>query len=133
MMRVVANILIVLFVLLSCAKTNKAVSVKERPGDAAIYYMRCIMQENYDEYIRAMISCDSASVDYKDKMRILVKQMVRTKKLEMDSCKQIECLKADVKYNGDYANTFLRLTYANDSTETIILPLIWKDDRWRLR
>lgn len=125
--------IIVVLLLLSCGKSNKAVSDRDKPEDAAVYYMQCIVDENYDEYINAMISCDSASADYKDKMRILVKQMVRTKKAEMDSCKKIECLKADVKYDGNYANTFMRMTYANDSTEIVILPLVWDNDRWRLR
>jgi len=125
--------LFLLLCLFSCGKSNKVLTSRDNPGDAAVYYARCIVEEKYDEYIQAMQSCDSASEDYKNKMKILVKQMVRQRRSQQDSCVEIECLHADIKYDGSYANTFLRLRYAGDSTETVMLPLVWSDGRWRLR
>ena len=123
----------VLICLVSCSKSNKAVSSKDKPEEAAVYYAKCIMEEKYDEYIQSMSSCDSASEEYKSKMKVLVKQMVRTNKAEKDSCVSIECTRAEIKYDGNYANTFLTLRFSDNSAETILLPLIWDKDRWRLR
>ncbi len=132
-MKIIVYIAIVFLCLASCVKSNKEISAKDKPERAAIYYTKCIVEENYDEYVKAMVSCDSASDEYKNKMMWMAKQMVRAKKAEMDSCKNIECIKTEIKYDGNYANTFIRLTYSNDSSETILLPLIWYEDKWRLR
>lgn len=125
-------ILLFLPILLNGCK-HSTVSSKDKPDQAAIHYIQCIADEKFDECINGMASCDSASDSYKAKMKILYKQFIRHKKKESGFLKKVECIHTDFAQNGNYADTYIRLTYKNDSVETIILPLIWKNKRWRMR
>jgi hypothetical protein len=124
-------ILALLFVTASCHRSK--VAEREQPDAAAIHYVQCMADEKYDEFISGMISCDSASTAYKKNMTILFKQMVAAKKEEQGGLKSVSCVRTELTENGKYANTFLKVTYSNDSSEIMLLPLIWQDEKWRMR
>lgn len=118
---------------LGACKDGKKADDPAKPGDKAVFLVQCLADEKYDECIKAMVSCDSASDNYKDKQKIMLKQMVRDKKKDGASLKAVECLHSDVDQHGHFATNYLQLTYSNDSTETVIFPLIWQDNQWRMR
>ena len=112
---------------------KKAGAEREHPEDAAVAYIQNMADEKYDECIKYMISCDSASDAYKAKMKVLLKQFVRRKKENGAGLKNVECIHTDISTNGCSADTYMRLTYTNDSVETMVLPLVWQGKSWRLR
>lgn len=116
---------------MSCQRSK--VAQREQPGAAAIHYVQCMADEKYDEFLSGMASCDSASDPYKKNMIILFKQMVAAKKEEQGGLKSVNCVRTELTKNGKCANTFLKITYTNDSTEIMILPLIWQNEKWRMR
>jgi len=123
--------LILLIGAMSCQRSR--VSQREKPDAAAIHYVQCMADEKYDEFLSGMVSCDSASDAYKKNMKVLFKQMVATKKEEQGRLKSVSCVRTELTKNGKCANTFLKITYTNDSTEIMIFPLIWQNEKWRMR
>ncbi len=103
------------------------------PGEAAVRYVHFLADGKYDDYIRAMVSCDSASAAYRNHMTVLHKQMVTAKKNEYGPMKSLRAIRSDIGNGGATAAVFLQIVYANDSTEDVMLPLVWHNDRWRLR
>lgn len=121
-----------LSVLLMPSCGSRDASLPSDPGGAAIHYVRCLADGRYDEYIRGMASCDSATEAYKKQMLVLYKQMVVAKKKEFGSLKSLRHLRSDI--SGDsLALVYLQLVYANDSTEDVMLPLMCIDGQWRMR
>lgn len=123
--------IIIAFFLFSCSEPETSeLTDFTKPEMAAVYYLNCMKDGNYDACVEEMISCDSASVEYKEKMKILIKQMVRS---DDDVIQKIECTKTSVKYEGKYACAYVRLTTKSGRSETIMLPLLWNNEKWRLR
>ena len=124
------SIILVGSLLCSC---HHKVDESDKPGDVAIHYVQTLADGKYDEWVAGMSSCDSASDAYRKQMLVLCKQLVADKKQKNEKLKSVVCTHVDMDPNGKYANTYLRLTYTNDSVETILFPLIWKDQKWRIR
>lgn len=122
-----------LSVLLMSSCGGRSSSSSADPGEAAIRYVRCLADGRYDEYIRGMVSCDSASDAYKKHMKVVYKQMVVAKKNEYGPLKSMRHLRSDISSGGLTATVFLQLVYANDSTEDVMLPMVSVDGQWRLR
>lgn len=121
-----------LFVLLLSSCGSRDASLPSDPGEAAIHYVRCLADGRYDEYIRGMVSCDSATEAYKKQMLVLYKQMVVAKKKEFGTLKSLRHLRSDISGDSS-ALVYLQLVYANDSTEDVMLPLVCLDGQWRMR
>jgi hypothetical protein len=126
------SLFVVLLTLTSCARKDKAVNVDE-PGDAAVHYVQSVATGNYDEYIKGMVSCDSATDEYRQFQKTLLKQMVSEKKKDFDTLKSVVCVRTQTFSDKNVVNAFVKLTYSNDSVETMMIPLIWNDHRWRIR
>lgn len=128
---VLMAVLLSQFLLISCGK-GKAPKT-DKPEQAAISYVNSLAAERYDDCLSMMASLDSASDTYKATMKAMLKQMVREKKADGFELKQAECLHVDLDSAATTAKVYLRLSYANDSTETMLLPLIKDGRAWRLR
>ncbi len=113
------------FCMSSCHKVPK------EPDKVAIYFVQNLQDENYEECIKLNVSCDSTSDEYRQNIKNLYKIMVRNKKEKNGNLKDIEHVSTNIKNN--MASVLLKLTYSNDSSETILIPLFQKDSRWRLR
>ena len=103
------------------------------PSKAAVKYMQYLVDGKYDEYISEMVSCDSASAAYKQNMKVMLKQMVVSKFQGEGAVKEIHYVRQQGGNDEQAVMVFLQLTYANGSTESMMLPLLWADGRWRLR
>lgn len=132
MKRLLYSILIMLSVSASCGRKDKAANV-DTPDEAAVHYVQCIASGRYDEYIKGMVSCDSATEQYRQLQKILLKQMVAEKKKELDTLRSVVCVRTETFSDKNVVNAFVKLTYTNDSIETMMIPLIWNDHRWRIR
>ena len=103
------------------------------PSKAAVKDMPYLVDGKYDEYISEMVSCDSASAAYKQNMKVMLKQMVVSKFQGEGAVKEIHYVRQQGGNDEQAVMVFLQLTYANGSTESMMLPLLWADGRWRLR
>ena len=124
--------IVLLSILLFATCGKRETEKRAHPDEAAIYYVNLLAQEDYEAYVKEMVSCDSASDVYKEKMKIFLKQFVRRKKMHFKALKSVECLKSEATRTADGADTYLKITYQNDSTEITLFPLVWHKERWRL-
>lgn len=132
MKRLVLCLSILLLVAASCGKNDRAAD-REKPGEAAVHYVRNLSDGHYDEVVASMISCDSATEQYRQYIKVLYKQMVAKKKDDNGGLKSVVCVRTEDGPSAGAVNVFLKLTYDNDSIEDIILPLVWNNKKWRLR
>lgn len=123
------TLLLFLPLFLSCGG-NK--DLKE-PGRAAIYYINCLYDGHFEDYVAGMQSCDSASVDYRKNQITLLKQMTHEKCEELGKLKKATYLRSELNQNGQSAQVFLNLQFEKDTIETVLLPLILKDGKWRMQ
>ena len=105
----------------------------DQATDVAVKYVNLMEQEKYDDLLKDIVSCDSASDVYRSNMRTFLKQFVRSKKKTHVGLKKVESLKTDIPQAANAVEVYLKLTYQNDSTELICFPMIWDKGRWRLR
>lgn len=122
---------ILLTCILAASCGDRELKEMQAPATAAVYYINLLSNERYARCVECMESCDSASADYRRSMEILLKQMMRAKTNANGRLRTVECI--DTEGDERQASAYLRLTYANDSVEIILLPMVWSDDRWRLR
>lgn len=108
---------------------------RDDPTKLAIYYVKCVAKGDFDKYIYGMQSCDNATDDYKQNIRTLLSQMIADKKSEgFSELKNIVCERIEGNKDvDDEIMVYLKLTYQNDSTENILIPMLWNDGKWRLR
>lgn len=128
-----AGVFLMAFPLLFLSCHHNKVAKCDNPEEAAIHYVQFMAAEEYDKFLAGMVSCDSASVSYKKNMIILFKQMVAAKKSEMGGLKSVKCVRSEKDDSNKFAKVFLSVTYHNDSTETMVMPLVRQDDKWRMR
>ena len=106
----------------SCGR-HKPVSKHENPDKAAIHYMQLLVNEDYGAYVSGMLSCDSASEQYKRNMAVLLKQMTAELKQSGAKVKSVSC---------DSCEAYVAVSFADGKSETVVVPLIWSGKRWRL-
>ncbi len=108
--------------------------VKGEAAEAAVHYARCLAEGNYDEYIKGMLSCDHASDQYVHNTRVLLEQMMDEKKAEGQTVvEEIVCGGVELQKDNHQVLAYLKFTFQDKSTETILMPLVRVDGKWRLR
>lgn len=115
----------------SCGR-HKPVSKHENPDKAAIHYMQLLVNEDYGAYVSGMLSCDSASEQYKRNMAVLLKQMTAELKQSGAKVKSVSCDSCNVSNEGERAKAYVAVSFADGKSETVVVPLIWSGKRWRL-
>ena len=122
-------VILALWLSCSCGGTKSG----DTPGELARNFVQSMSEEKFDDCIKMMISCDSASTAYNDNMKILFKQKIAAKKQAGDSLKNVEILQTDGSREQGYANVFLRIVYADSTIENIVIPVVWSHDKWYIR
>ena len=115
----------------SCGR-HKQVSQHEKPDKAAVHYMKLLVNEDFDAYIRGMMSCDSASEQYRRNTLVLLKQMSAELKQSGVGIQSVSCDSSDVDNDGNHARAYVGVTFSGGNSETVVMPLIWAGKRWRM-
>ena len=131
MKSVVWLISLVLVVAASCGR-HKQVSQHEKPDKAAVHYMKLLVNEDYEAYIKGMLSCDSASEQYKRNTLVLLKQMSAELKQSGVGIQSVSCDSSDVDDDGNHARAYVGVSFSDGNSETVVMPLIWAGKRWRM-
>ena len=132
MRRLLLCFIIMLLAFDSCSKKDK-VADSDNPGDAAVHYVQCMAAGQFEEYIKGMVSCDNATERYRRFQKTLFKQLVAEKLKDLDTLKSVVCVRTQTFSNKDIVNVFVKITYTNDRVETMMVPLVWNANRWRIR
>ena len=128
---VVWIISLVLVMVASCGR-HKQVSQHEKPDKAAVHYMKLLVNEDYEAYVKGMLSCDSASEQYKRNTLVLLKQMSAELKQSGVGIQSVSCDSSDVDDDGNHARAYVGVSFSDGNSETVVMPLIWAGKRWRM-
>ncbi len=91
------------------------------------------LQGDYAQYVDAMHSCRNKPAAYRDQMLLLHKQHAAEQKRANGGAKSATVERIEMHDSGRMANVFLNITYANQSSEEIILPMVYADGDWYVR
>ncbi len=118
---------VVLAVLLSACGGRGDGSSAPAPEDDDITEMyQLYISGNYKEYVENVLSCVDKPEDYRQQMAALYAQNAR----KNGDVKAVDFSVEKVEQFNGYANAYLRIQYSDKSSEVILLPLVYKDDRW---
>lgn len=127
----IGGLLVVTLTVASCQGNGSDRQRYDSPEKAAVDYVRNFYQGHADKCVDMMMSCDSASDEYKKVMSVLFKQSAHAKSKAGDSLLAVEMLQEEVGEKA--ANVFLKLSFNDHHVENIVVPLVWDGKSWRLR
>lgn len=89
---------------------------------------------DYAAYVNQMESLDDKPESYRKQMADLMKQRHRQQE-EDHNGGPAACHVKDLKINheGRYCDAFIVVTYKDSTEEEILLPLVFKNEKWRLK
>jgi len=90
-------------------------------------------QGDYAAFVAAMASCDDKPQDYRQQMEMLFKQHAAQTVREKGGIKAVSVGRMEPHGDNTMVNAFLDVTYQDSTTEEVMLPLVFVDNKWRLR
>lgn len=93
------------------------------------------MQANglFDEYVKAMHSCDGTTDAYKQRIVVMLRQHQRQINEEKKGLNDVQVLRTEMHNNNRMANVFLNVSYKDGSKEEVMLPMIFDGSQWRMQ
>lgn len=91
------------------------------------------IQGDYAAYVDMMESMDDKTDDYRTQMAALLKQRHRSQEEAHGGPIQARLLRFETNKDGNYAQAFIEVVYQDRNFDEILLPIVWKDGRWRIR
>lgn len=123
----------ILLVLSACSKES-ASDANTLPTDAEVVQMyNHYIQREYGVYVDQMESLDQKPTTYRAQMVNLMKQLRHRQDSLHGGPLSCRVIKMEQSHDSNYCNVFLEITFNDRSYEQILLPLVRKDDIWRLK
>lgn len=93
------------------------------------------MQANglFDDYVKAMHSCDGTTDAYKKRIIVMLRQHQKQINDEKQGVSNVQVLRTELHNNGRMANVFLNVNYKDGSKEEVMLPMIFDGKQWRMQ
>lgn len=120
----------------SCNKSEngeKVVDKQHLTNELVKYYYTLQLKNKYDIYIDHIQSCDSTSLEYRNRIQDL---LIHHKKHISSIKKGVDSISVShIQYNKSHnaAHIFLNINYKDKSSEEILFPLIYKNNEWKMR
>lgn len=102
-------------------------------AEAARDYYQQLVQGNYEQYVSGMINGDSLPADYREQLVANAKMFMAHQK---DLHKGISNITVQNCVNDNTtpaAQAFLLLTYADSTSEEIVVPMVKQNDTWYMK
>lgn len=121
-------------ILIACHNNNAEKQSPQLPTDEEIVQMyNHYIHREYGVYVDQMESLDNKPESYRKQTVELMKQL----RHRQDSLNggPISCrvMKTEPSHDGSYCSVFLEITFKDRSFEQILLPMVRKDEIWRLK
>lgn len=98
-----------------------------------IEMMNLYITGDYEGYVDMMESLDDKPDDYRAQMAALMKQRHRSQEEAHGGPVQARLQRIELTNDGRYAKAFIEMVYNDRAYDEILVPLVFKDGRWRLR
>lgn len=120
----------------SCHRSG-ADMAKDKSGEGvdsmavACYKMQA--EGRFDDYVKAMKSCDKMPADYQHRMVMMLRHHQKQVLEEKKGVKDVAVLRTEMHNQGRMANVFLNVTFNDGTTEEVIFPMVYDGQRWRVQ
>ena len=130
------SLFIALCLTTSCSnRTNNAAQLPTSEGADTMAIACYKMQVNglFDDYVKAMHSCDGTTDAYKERIIVMLRQHQKQINDEKQGVSNVQVLRTELHNNGRMANVFLNVNYKDGSKEEVMLPMIFDGKQWRMQ
>lgn len=123
-----------LFPTASCGDKNAAAADSLAMIDTLAPRLYMLQQQGrYADYVNAMASAEGQPESYRQMLQLAVKHHAAEIKRTKKGIKSVKFSKKEVYDNGRMLKAFLDVTYGDNTTEEIILPLVKSGEQWKLQ
>ena len=126
-------VLLLSYLLTACSPGGKGEGLQPPTADEVMAYYELYRSGNYADYVKAMQSCDDKPADFCKQMADALKQHAARIKAEKGGAVGAEFLRTELHAEHSAADAYLSVTYGDSTKEEIILPLVFWQDKWRLK
>ena len=126
-------VLLLSFLLAACSPGGKGEGLQPPTADEVMAYYELNRSGNYADYVKAMQSCDDKPADFCKQMADALKQHAARIKAEKGGAVGAEFLRTELHAEHSAADAYLSVTYGDSTKEEIFLPLVFWQDKWRLK
>ena len=126
-------VLLLSYLLTACSPGGKGEGLQPPTADEAMAYYELYRSANYADYVKAMQSCDDKPADFCKQMADALKQHAARIKEEEGGTVSAEFLRTELHAEHSAADAYLSVTYGDSTKEEIVLPLVFWQDKWRLK
>ena len=126
-------VLLISFLLAACSSGGKGDELQPPTAKEVMEYYELYRSGNYAEYVKAMQSCDNKPADFCKQMADALKQHAARIKEEKGGTVSAEFLRSELHAEHSAADAYLSVTYGDSTKEEIVLPLVFWQDKWRLK
>ena len=124
--------LLLSFLLVACS-SGGGDGLQPPTAKEVMEYYELYRSGNYAEYVKAMQSCDNKPADFCNQMADALKQHAARIKEEKGGTVSAEFLRSELHAEHSAADAYLSVTYGDSTKEEIVLPLVFWQDKWRLK
>ena len=126
-------VLLLSYLLAACSPGGKGEGLQPPTADEVMAYYELYRSGNYADYVKAMQSCDDKPADFCKQMADALKQHATRIKEEKGGTVSAEFLRTELHAEHSAADAYLSVTYGDSTKEEIVLPLVFWQDKWRLK
>lgn len=126
-------VLLLSYLLTACSPGGKGEGLQPPTADEVMAYYELYRSGNYADYVKAMQSCDDKPADFCKQMADALKHHAARIKAEKGGAVSAEFLRTEMHAEHSAADAYLSVTYGDSTKEEIILPLVFWQDKWRLK
>ncbi|MDY3064017.1 MAG: hypothetical protein SOW56_08350 [Bacteroidaceae bacterium] len=121
-------VMITLSVFVACGEEKKAT-----PEDVALTFVSSLKEGRYDEAADMTLQIDSAPTPYRQLIVGRYKQIAEDIKVQNGGIVEIKHKRTDLSADGNSADVYLCLSFADKTTEEILLQLMKDGQKWQIK
>lgn len=116
----------------ACNRTEASADTEMALNDTVVNMYNLYINGSYLEYVAMMESLDGKPQEYKQQMADLMKQRHRAQEEEHGGLTSCRVQRIDRK-NENYCDAYVEITFSDNTTDDILLPLVKVAGVWRIK
>ena len=124
-----------ILLLASCLLSIHSCSEDKPQGasDAAVGYYQALINKDYDTFVDGMQGKKDLPASYRAQFILLAQQFADKQISLHNGVDSISVVNTTLNKQEDMANVFLRLCYADSTSEEVLVPMVKESDIWLMK
>lgn len=123
----------VLFLTLSCTRSESLESIQDRVGKTAEAYYNLLLHGKYSDFVCGMAGSDSLPAAYREQMIANAAMFVQQQKDEHEGIVSISYARCAADTAHHTAQAYLTIVFKDKTQEVFCVPMIQKGDVWYMK